>query len=237
MDQLKNTFENLRKRKNLIPLLTTIVLLLLSLIYRSILSHRPVTLEHLPAFRGMPYVVLENNQPNFDEKLKNGTLSFEQYSELDRYGRCRSALARIGSDLFPHTERESITDVCPTGWQSTQYDFIDGHFLYNRCHLIGYQLTGENQNLKNLITGTSYLNQEGMLPFENRVYNYIKKTNHHVLYRVTPIFNDTELVARGVQIEAYSVEDRGKSICFNVFVYNNQPDVTINYKDGKSVRS
>ena len=135
---------------------------------------------------------------------------------------------------MPTEKRGSIGMIKPSGWQLAKYDSVDGKYLYNRSHLIGFQLAGENANEKNLITGTRYFNVVGMLPFENEVAEYVKETNNHVLYRVTPVFKDTELVARGVKIEAYSVEDSGQGVEFNVFVYNVQPDITINYQDGTS---
>ena len=190
-----------------------------------------VTLADIPAFSGEPYVVLEGNQPLFE--LEDITaVSYEFYSELDYLGRCGYTMACIGKDLMPTEDRESISQVKPTGWQQKKYEFVDGKSLYNRCHLIGFQLTGENANERNLITGTRYMNVEGMLPFENMVADYIKETGYHVLYRVTPIFQGEELVARGVQMEAYSVEDSGEGICFHVYVYNNQPGVTIDYATG-----
>ena len=162
------------------------------------------------------------------------TKSFEKYSELDELGRCGIAFANIGTDTMPTEERGAIGQIKPTGWQMAKYDCIDGKYLYNRCHLIGYQLTAENANEKNLITGTRYMNVEGMLPFEDEVADYIEKTKNHVLYRVTPIFEENNLVASGVQMEAKSVEDNGKGILFNVYVYNNQPDIEIDYLTGKS---
>lgn len=211
-----------------------IILILLSFVYRFIRAQHPLSVENIPPYRGMSYVVIDNNQPNFEEKLKKETYSFEHYSELDRLGRCGPALARIGSDRFPKAKRQSITEIRPTGWHDDKYDCIDGEKLYNRCHLIGYQLTGQNQNIKNLITGTEYLNHDGMLIFENMVADYIHETDNHVLYRVTPIFHGNERLARGVQIEAYSVEDHGKGISFNVYAYNIQPSIEIDYKTGKS---
>ena len=190
-------------------------------------------LDSIQDFTDKPYVILNNNKPNFDEKYFN-TKSFEEYSELDSLGRCGVAFANIGKDLMPTEPRGEIGMVKPSGWQISKYDFIDGKYLYNRCHLIGFQLAGENANNKNLITGTRYLNVQGMLPFENAVAEYVKTKNKHVLYRVTPIFKEKNLVASGVQMEAESVEDKGKSICFNVYVYNNQPGVEIDYKTGKS---
>ena len=178
-------------------------------------------------------IILNNNVPEFYEE-DLATKSFEQYSELDELGRCGVAFASIGIDIMPTEERESIGQIKPTGWQTVKYDCVDGKYLYNRCHLIGYQLTAENANEKNLITGTRYMNVEGMLPFENMVAEYIKETRNHVLYRVTPIFKGDNLVASGVQIEAESVEDKGKEISFNVYVYNNQPGILIDYLTGKS---
>ena len=190
-------------------------------------------LDSIPEFTDKPYVVINDNKPNFAENDFT-TNSFESYSELDALGRCGVAYANIGKDLMPTEERGAIGMIKPSGWHIAKYDFVDGKYLYNRCHLIGYQLTGENANVKNLITGTRYLNVKGMLPFENQVAEYVKKSNKHVLYRVTPIFKEQNLVASGVQIEAESVEDKGKSICFNVYVYNNQPGVEIDYKTGES---
>ena len=172
-----------------------------------------------------------NNEPNFSDSLKN-TNSFEKYSELDYLNRAGIALANIGTDLMPVKERESIGSVKPTGWQIAKYDFIDGKYLYNRCHLIGYQLTGENKNKNNLITCTRYMNVTGMLEWENKVASYIQKTSNHVLYRVTPYYKDDNLLASGVEMEAYSVEDKGKGIKFHIYVYNVQPGVKIDYKTG-----
>ena len=195
-----------------------------------------VSLQDVPAFSGEPYVVIEDNQPLFDPEDLTA-VSYEFYSELDDLGRCGYTMACIGKDLMPTEDRESISQVKPTGWQQQKYDFVDGKSLYNRCHLIGFQLTGENANERNLITGTRYLNVEGMLPFENMVADYIKETGNHVIYRVTPIFQGDELVARGVQMEAFSVEDNGEGICFHVYVYNNQPGVTIDYATGQNWES
>ena len=191
------------------------------------------SLEDVPPFSGEPYVVLQDNQPGFSQEDFT-TDSFETYSSLDLLGRCGTAYANIGLDLMPTEERDSIGQVKPSGWQTVKYDIVDGKYLYNRCHLIGYQLSGENANEQNLITGTRYLNVEGMLPFENMVADYVQETGNHVLYRVTPIFQGTELVARGVQMEAESVEDQGEGICFNVYVYNDQPGITIDYATGAS---
>jgi DNA-entry nuclease len=192
-----------------------------------------VSLSDIPAYSGEPYVVLNNNIPGFQES-EFTTASFETYSDLDALGRCGVAYANIGQDLMPTEERGSIGQVRPSGWHTVKYDCVDGKYLYNRCHLIGYQLTAENANTKNLITGTRYLNTEGMLPFENMVADYIKETGNHVLYRVTPIFEGDNLVASGVQMEAESVEDRGEGILFNIYCYNVQPGVTIDYSTGDS---
>ena len=192
-----------------------------------------ISLENIPPFDKEAFVVLNNNQPNFTQDDMK-TQTYEYFSELDYLGRCGYTMACLGKELMPTEERESISHIIPSGWNQAQYDIVDGGNLYNRCHLIGFQLTGENDNEKNLITGTRYMNVEGMLPFENMVADYIKETGNHVLYRVTPIYKDSNLVATGVQMEAKSVEDDGESICFHVFVYNSQPGVTINYTDGSS---
>ena len=191
------------------------------------------SIQNIPDFSGSPYVAVNNNQPEFSED-DIVTDSYEFYSELDQYNRCGYAMACIGVDIMPTEERGSIGQVKPTGWQTVKYDFVDGKYLYNRCHLIGYQLTGENANPENLITGTRYLNVEGMLPFENMVADYIKETGNHVMYRVTPVFRGDEMVARGVQIEALSVEDNGEGITFNIYAYNNQPGIMIDYATGNS---
>lgn len=187
-------------------------------------------------YKSAAYTELNGNLPSFSDG-EITTNSFEEYGTLDRLGRCTVCTACIGKDLMPTEKRGAIGMVKPSGWQTVKYDGIDGQYLYNRCHLIGYQLSGENANTRNLITGTRYLNTEGMLPFENKVAEYVKSTGKHVMYRVTPIFKDDELVARGVQMEAYSVEDKGKGISFNVYCYNIQPGITIDYKTGKSSRS
>ncbi len=187
----------------------------------------------VPPFSGEPYVVLADNVPGFT-KDELTSKSYETYSPLDRLGRCGVAQACVGTDLMPTEERGSIGSVKPTGWQTVKYDCVDGKYLYNRCHLIGYQLSGENANKENLITGTRYMNVDGMLPFENMVADYVKETGNHVLYRVTPIYDGDNLVAGGVQMEALSVEDGGEGICFNVYVYNCQPGVSIDYATGES---
>jgi len=179
------------------------------------------------------FITVDENVPQFEEN-EITTESFETYSDLDDLGRCGPAIACIGKDLMPTEERGAIGQVKPSGWQMAKYDIVDGKYLYNRCHLIGYQLSGENANEKNLITGTRYMNMEGMLPFENMVAAYIEETDNHVMYRVTPIFTENNLLADGVQMEAFSVEDNGNGISFNVFVYNMQPGIEINYLDGTS---
>lgn len=198
-----------------------------------VLPDQSFSLEDIPEFSDQPYVVLEDNQPDFDQE-NLPTESYETYSPLDGLGRCGPAEANVGVDLMPTEERGEIGQVKPSGWQTVKYDIVDGKYLYNRCHLIGYQLTGENANEENLITGTRYMNVEGMLPFEDQVADYVQETGNHVLYRVTPIFSGSELVARGVQMEALSVEDGGEGVCFNVYVYNCQPGVTIDYATGDS---
>ena len=191
------------------------------------------TRNTIPAYAGEPYVVLHDNQPDFGD-VSTMTVSFESYSELDALGRCGVAYACLSTDTMPTEERGSIGQVKPSGWQTVRYDFVSGQYLYNRCHLIGYQLSGENANAHNLITGTRYLNTEGMLPFEDMVADFIKETGYHVLYRATPVFEGNHLLASGVQIEAQSVEDNGAGICFNVYCYNVQPGVVIDYATGQS---
>lgn len=190
-------------------------------------------LASIPEYSNANYVVLNNNEPNFTESDYT-TDSFERYSELDSLGRAKVAYANIGVDLMPTEERGSIGQVKPSGWHLVKYDIVNGKYLYNRCHLIGFQLTGENANEKNLITCTRQMNTVGMLEFENKVANYIKSTNNHVLYRVTPIYKDDNLLASGVVMEAYSVEDSGEGIKFNIFVYNVQDGIDIDYKTGDS---
>lgn len=192
-----------------------------------------LTMADIPEYSGEPYVVLQDNWPDFDAGDLT-TEPFEFYSELDSLGRCGVAYANICLEIMPTEERGDIGQVKPSGWQTVKYDCVDGKYLYNRCHLIGYQLAGENANKQNLITGTRYMNVEGMLPFENMVDDYVEETENHVLYRVTPIFEGTNLVASGVHMEAFSVEDEGEGICFNVFVYNVQPGITIDYATGES---
>ena len=187
----------------------------------------------IPPYSGAPYVVLDGNIPSFTEEEKRAG-PYEFYGELDALNRCTYAIACIDPGLMPTEERGSIGQVKPSGWQTVKYDIVDGKYLYNRCHLIGFQLTGENANPRNLITGTRYLNIEGMLPFENMVADYVKETGNRVLYRVTPDFREEEAVARGVLLEGWSVEDQGEGICFKVYAYNVQPGILIEYRTGES---
>ena len=193
----------------------------------------PAVEDTRPTYSGSPGMEVNGNQPDFDTSHLDGT-SFEVYSPLDALGRCGAAYACVGRDLMPTEERGPIGQVKPSGWQLAKYDCVDGKYLYNRCHLIGYQLTGENANEQNLITGTRYLNVVGMLFFEDLAADYVQETGNHVLYRVTPVFRGLELVARGVQMEAWSVEDNGAGVCFNVYCYNVQPGVEIDYATGES---
>ena len=191
------------------------------------------TLEEIPEFTDAAYVAVNGNVPFFLPE-EYTTESYEYYSDLDELGRCGVTMACIGVDIMPTEDRGDIGSVKPTGWHSVKYDIVEGKYLYNRCHLIGFQLAGENANKKNLITGTRYLNIEGMLPFENLVADYVQETENHVLYRVTPIFEGDNLVAHGVLMEGYSVEDEGEGVCFCVYAYNAQPGITIDYATGES---
>ena len=193
-----------------------------------------VTLDRIPAYTDAAYVAVNDNTPYFSDEDKQRTDPFETYSELDEFGRCGVAYANICTELMPVEERGEIGQIKPSGWQTVKYDCVEGKYLYNRCHLIGFQLAGENANAKNLITGTRYLNIQGMLPFENLVADYVKETEHHVLYRVTPLFEGEDLVASGVLMEGWSVEDDGEGVCFCVYAYNVQPGVTIDYATGAS---
>lgn len=189
------------------------------------------SLREIPAYSGTPYTEVNGNQPYFTEEELT-TQSFETYSELDSLGRCGVAYANVGQDLMPTEPRGEIGAVKPTGWHLVKYDNVDGKYLYNRCHLIAYMLAAENANPQNLITGTRYLNVQGMLPFETKICDYVKNTGNHVLYRVTPIFDGDNLLADGVLMEAYSVEDAGEGISFCVFAYNVQPGIGIDYATG-----
>lgn len=190
-------------------------------------------IEDVPAYSGQAYAVLNENVPYFDT-ANLSPKSYETYSPLDSLGRCGMAAACVGQDLMPTEERGSIGQVKPSGWHTVKYDCVDGKYLYNRCHLIGYQLTAENANVSNLVTGTRYLNTEGMLPFENMAADYIKETGNHVEYHVTPVFKGDNLLADGVLMEGYSVEDQGDGVCFCAFAYNVQPGVNIDYATGDS---
>lgn len=227
-------------KKRAYALLTSLILVITVLlsscgeaVTTSASGKKSISLNDIPAFSDSAYIEINNNIPFFtdDELTKK---SFENYSELDSLGRCGVAYANINKGIMPTEKRGAIGSVKPTGWHTVKYDNVDGKYLYNRCHLIGYQLAGENANKKNLITGTRYLNVEGMLPFENMVTDFVKETNFHVLYRVTPIFDGNNLVASGVLMEGKSVEDKGKGITFCVYCYNNQPDIKIDYKTGES---
>lgn len=190
------------------------------------------TTTEIPEYSGEPYSIINNNIPFFTETT---TECFEEYPELDSLGRCGAAYACVGIDTMPTEERESISEVKPSGWHNKPYDFVDGGYVYNRCHLIGFQLTGENANERNLVTGTRYMNVKGMLPFENEVADYIASTGNHVMYRVTPVFEGDNLVCSGVLMEAYSVEDDGAGVQFCVFCFNVQPGVSIDYKTGENM--
>lgn len=225
-----------RKEKTITLIISVIALICVFLSRMSHRSEYSQSVMNVPEFSGQPYVVINDNTPEFTEDDLT-TDAYEFYSQLDQLGRCGYAMACIGVELMPTEDRDAIGQVKPSGWHTVKYDFVDGKYLYNRCHLIGFQLTGENANEQNLITGTRYLNVEGMLPFENLVADYVKETGNHVLYRVTPVYDGDNLVARGVQMEAYSVEDNGEGICFHVYAYNNQPGVTIDYFTGESVET
>lgn len=204
-------------------------------------ENRPVTddgvlsYRDVPAFEGNPYVYVNDGEPTFTDEQRAAEPGHEHYGELDELGRCTTAFAMVGPETQPTEKRGSIGEVRPSGWQMAKYDFVEGKYLFNRCHLLGYQLTGENANPQNLITGTRYLNIQGMLPFENAVADYVDATGNHVLMAVTPIFEGDELVARGVHMMAESVEDGGEGVAFNVFCYNVQPGVVIDYGTGESM--
>ena len=220
-------------KKRIIVLLALMHLVITSLVLLPLTAHAK---NDVPPFSGNSTIELNRNVPVFS-KDEITIKSFEKYGKLDGLGRCTTAIACIGKDLMPTEERESIGSIMPTGWNQNKYPGIvdsEPPYLYNRCHLIGYQLTGENANERNLITGTRYMNIYGMLPYENMVAEYVVSTGNHVMYRVTPIFEGKNLLCSGVQIEAYSVEDAGKGISFNVFCYNVQPGVNINYFDGSN---
>lgn len=233
-----------RKKRDISMLLSSLALALIIGIYTyytdnssAYVNNNDITnikydISDIDKFTGYNYIELNGNIPVFEEI--DTSKSFEEYSELDSLGRAGSAFANIGVDLMPTEKRGSIGMIKPSGWHTIKYDIVDGKYLYNRCHLIGYQLTGENANEKNLITCTRQMNTKGMLDFENKVADYIKSTSNHVLYRVTPVYKDDNLLATGVIIEAKSVEDNGEGILFNVFVYNIQNGIEIDYKTGES---
>ena len=226
-------------RKFLIKIIDVIVVLgLIAIVYYDYKnSNKPeevisYSMSDYPAYNGEDYIIINNNEPDFDN-ITN-TTSFEEYGELDSLGRCTYAYANIGVDLMPNGPRENISMIKPSGWKISKYDFIEGEYLFNRCHLIAYQLTGENLNERNLITCTRHLNSVSMLEFEEKVGNYIRKTKNHVLYRSTPIFEGDNLIATGIHLEAKSIEDNGKGIKFNVFLYNIEPRVKIDYSNGNN---
>ena len=234
-----------KRKKNLNKLLSLIFCFLLgyfiyyvheeyvTLIEENEVKESYANFDSIPEYNGEAYVYINNNIPTFTDEEK--TLeSLEYYSPLDNLGRCGVAFANVSKDTMPTEERESISNIEPTGWQSVKYAIVSGGYLYNRCHLIGYQLTGENANAENLITCTRYMNATTMLQFEQEVAAYVEETGNHVLYKVTPYFEGDNLVATGVSIEAYSIEDNGEGISFNVFVYNVEPGITIDYATGES---
>ena len=229
-----------KKNKKLIAKIVILLLILASFYFQDDITkflnnniETSYAVDSVPEYSGSEYIIINNNVPEFRESDFT-TESFEEYSELDSLGRCGVAFANIGQDLMPTEERGSIGYIKPSGWQTVKYDIVDGKYLYNRCHLIGYQLTGENANPNNLITCTRNMNASVMVKFENDVADYIKETGNHVLYRVTPIFVGDNLLASGVQIEAESVEDKGEGIQFNVYIYNVQEGISIDYKTGES---
>ena len=241
----KKASKHILKSLNLSPI--TYIVLMLFVIYLDIIYRDDITkllsnvggveqsynIDEIPEYNNKSYVVINNNEPFFD-KSELTTKPFEKYSNMDALGRCGVATANVGIETMPTEPRGGIGMVKPSGWHTVKYNIVDGKYLYNRCHLIGYQLTGENANERNLITCTRYMNTVGMLEFENKVAEYVKKTHNHVLYRVTPIFEGTNLLAKGVEMEGLSVEDNGKGIKFNVFVYNVQNGITIDYTNGNS---
>ena len=229
-----------RKNKKLLTSLLSLIVLIAVVSYQYILpsyaykdnSNNTSDVISIPSYDNEPYKEVNNNKPTFTDSEKELTEE-EEYSDLDSLGRVGVAFALVSKSTMPTTKRGSIGMIKPAGWHTVKYDFVDGKYLYNRCHLIAHQLTGQNANPKNLMTCTKSMNVDGMLPFENRVANYIKETNNHVLYRVTPVFDGDNLVANGAYMEAYSIEDKGK-LSFNVYVYNVQKGVTIDYKTGES---
>lgn len=229
-----------RNNKKLVTSLLSLIVLIAVVSYQYILpsyaykdnSNNTSDVISIPIYDNEPYKEVNNNKPTFTDSEKELTEK-EEYSDLDSLGRVGVAFALVSKSTMPTTKRGSIGMIKPAGWHTVKYDFVDGKYLYNRCHLIAHQLTGQNANPKNLMTCTRSMNVDGMLPFENKVANYIKETNNHVLYRVTPVFDGDNLVANGAYMEAYSIEDKGK-LSFNVYVYNVQKGVTIDYKTGES---
>ena len=221
-------------KKSITKVLLSAVCVILVLIWQwQTQPPHALTVDQVPPFSDHLYAVIDQNTPSFtNEDLV--TESYEFYSELDYLGRCGYAMACLGRDLMPTESRGEIGHIKPSGWVQAQYDFVEGKSLYNRSHLIGFQLAGENDNERNLITATRTCNARGMLPFENMIADYIKETGNHVIYRVTPIYEGTNLVASGVQMEAMSVEDQAQGICFHVYIYNVEPGVEINYATGES---
>ena len=229
-----------RNNKKLVTSILSLIVLIAVVSYQYILpsyaykdnSNNTSDVISIPSYDNEPYKEVNNNKPTFTDSEKELTEK-EEYSDLDSLGRVGVAFALVSKSTMPITKRGSIGMIKPAGWHTVKYDFVDGKYLYNRCHLIAHQLTGQNANPKNLMTCTRSMNVDGMLPFENKVANYIKETNNHVLYRVTPVFDGDNLVANGAYMEAYSIEDKGK-LSFNVYVYNVQKGVTIDYKTGES---
>ena len=229
-----------RKNKKLVTSILSLIVLIAVVSYQYILpsyaykdnSNNTSDVISIPSYDNEPYKEVNNNKPTFTDSEKELTEK-EEYSDLDSLGRVGVAFALVSKSTMPTTKRGSIGMIKPAGWHTVKYDFVDGKYLYNRCHLIAHQLTGQNANPKNLMTCTRSMNVDGMLPFENKVANYIKETNNHVLYKVTPVFDGDNLVANGAYMEAYSIEDKGK-LSFNVYVYNVQKGVTIDYKTGES---
>lgn len=229
-----------RKNKKLVTSILSLIVLIAVVSYQYILpsyaykdnSNNTSDVISIPSYDNEPYKEVNNNKPTFTDSEKELTEK-EEYSDLDSLGRVGVAFALVSKSTMPTTKRGSIGMIKPAGWHTVKYDFVDGKYLYNRCHLIAHQLTGQNANPKNLMTCTRSMNVDGMLPFENKVANYIKETNNHVLYKVTPVFDGDNLVANGAYMEAYSIEDKGK-LSFNVYVYNVQKGVAIDYKTGES---
>ncbi len=234
-----------KKKKNINIINTVLIVVFCVLLYTAkddmlefatnmgFFGNNSYAISEIPTYNGKDYVVINNNIPNFEEKDYE-LERLESYSNLDTLKRCGVAFAIVGKETMPTEERGSIGMIKPSGWHTVKYDIVDGKYLYNRCHLIGFQLTGENANEKNLITCTRQMNTGVMLEYENKVAKYIKETNNHVLYRVTPIFEGANLVASGVEIEASSKEDKGKSLSFHIYIYNVQHGITINYENGES---